>query len=387
MNDALLSFSGRMAIQQRVLPVYRAPFMDTLAAGCSGGLSVFAGDPLPDEGIAVATELQVAQRVQARNRHFSNPGSVLYQCYQDGMLEWLESWQPDILVVESNPRYPNTRLGIDWMHARNRPVLGWGLGAPLIRGRLAAWRKVLRQRLLRSLDGVIAYSQRGAQEYQQAGLPPDRIFVAPNAAAHRPTHPPPERLPIFSHRPVVLYVGRLQARKRLDLLIQACARLPELMQPHLMIVGDGPARPALEELAGKTYFSTEFTGARFGEALEACFQQADVFVLPGTGGLAVQQAMAWGLPVIVAEGDGTQDDLVRPENGWRVIPGDLDDLHSVLQNALSDPAALRQMGLASYHIVDQEANLEAMAQVFIGAARRLTGLFENDASSTSGKGE
>jgi glycosyltransferase involved in cell wall biosynthesis len=385
MNDALLTFSGRMAIQQRVLPVYRAPFMDTLAANCTGGLSVFAGDPLPDEGITVATELEVAQRVQARNRHFSNPGSVLYQCYQDGMLEWLESWQPDILIVESNPRYPNTRLGIDWMHARNRPVLGWGLGAPPLGGPLAAWRRVLRQRLLRSLDGVIAYSQRGAQEYQQAGLPAERIFVAPNAAAHRPTHPPPDRPPKYSPHPVVLYVGRLQARKRLDLLIQACARLPEPLQPHLMIVGDGPVRQSLEELAGRIYPATEFTGARFGAALEASFQQADIFVLPGTGGLAVQQAMAWGLPVIVAEGDGTQDDLVRPENGWRVTPGDLDDLFRVLQNALGDPAALRQMGRASYRIVDQEANLEAMAQVFIGAARQLTNLTQDEATAQRGK--
>ena len=81
--------------------------------------------------------------------------------------------------------------------------------------------------------------------------------------------------------------------------------------------------------------------------------------------------MAWGLPVIVAEGDGTQDDLVRPENGWRVVPGDLDDLRRILKTALSDPGVLRRMGIASYQIVDQEINLEAMAQVFIRAARQL----------------
>lgn len=371
MSEPLLTFVGRIAIQQRVRPVYRAPFMDTLAVNCTGGVSVFAGDPLPDEGITASGELKLAQRVFARNRHFSNPGSVLYQCYQDGWVEWLESWQPDVLFVEANPRYPNTRLGIDWMHARNRPVLGWGLGAPALQGPLAAWRRVLRQRLLRSLDGMIAYSQRGAQEYHQAGIPADRIFVAPNAAAQRPTQPPPERPAAFSPHPVVLYVGRLQARKRLDLLIQACASLPADLQPHLMIVGDGPARPALEEIAGQYFPGAEFTGARFGEALEACFQKADLFVLPGTGGLAVQQAMAWGLPVIVAEGDGTQDDLVRPENGWRVVPGDLDDLRRTLQTALSDPGVLRRMGIASYQIVDQEINLEAMAQVFIRAARQL----------------
>ena len=378
MNTPELTFPGRIAIQQRVLPVYRAPLMDTLAVNCSGGLSVFAGDPLPDEGITAAGDLQVARRVYARNRHFTNPGSVLYQCYQEGLVNWLETWQPDVLIVEANPRYPNTRLGIDWMHARKRPVLGWGLGAPPIQGPLAAWRRVLRQRLLRSLEGVIAYSQRGAQEYQQAGIPAERIYVALNAAAHRPAQPPVEK-PLSLHpRPVVLYVGRLQARKRLELLIEACARLPEAIQPHLVIVGDGPARPDLAVAAEKYYPATEFTGALFGDALAACFQRADLFVLPGTGGLAVQQAMAWGLPVIVAEGDGTQDDLVRPENGWRIVPGDLDDLSRRLQTALSDPVRLRRMGAASYQIVAQEVNLEAMAQVFIRAARQVAGIGQAD---------
>ena len=44
----------------------------------------------------------------------------------------------------------------------------------------------------------------------------------------------------------------------------------------------------------------------------AHFAGADLFVLPGTGGLAVQEAMSYALPVIVAKGDGTQEDLVRP---------------------------------------------------------------------------
>ncbi len=234
------------------------------------------------------------------------------------------------------------------------------------------------ERLLRSLEGVIAYSQRGAQEYLQAGIPAERIYVALNAAAHRPAQPPPEKSPGFGPRPVILYVGRLQARKRLDLLIQACAGLPEAMQPHLLIVGDGPARPELAVAAEKHYPATEFTGALFGDALAACFQRADLFVLPGTGGLAVQQAMAWGLPVIVAEGDGTQDDLVRPENGWRIVPGDLDDLSRTLQTALSDPVRLRRMGAASYQIVAQEVNLEAMTQVFIRAARQVACIGQTD---------
>lgn len=53
-------FNGRLALQQRVLPGYRAPFFDLLAAACDGGMSLFAGAPRANEGIATTDRLQVA---------------------------------------------------------------------------------------------------------------------------------------------------------------------------------------------------------------------------------------------------------------------------------------------------------------------------------------
>jgi glycosyltransferase involved in cell wall biosynthesis len=84
--------------------------------------------------------------------------------------------------------------------------------------------------------------------------------------------------------------------------------------------------------------------------------------------LAIQQAMAHGLPVVVAQGDGTQEDLVRPSNGWLVPPGDLSSLIQTLKSALGDRRRLREMGAESYRIVSEEVNLEKMANVFVQAA-------------------
>jgi glycosyltransferase involved in cell wall biosynthesis len=170
----------------------------------------------------------------------------------------------------------------------------------------------------------------------------------------------------------VLFVGRLQARKRIDLLLQACSSLSEAIQPQLCITGDGPAREAWIALSERIYPRAEFTGARYGAALDETFDRADVFVLPGTGGLAIQQALAHGLPVIVAQGDGTQDDLVRPENGWLVPPGDVGALARALQAALSDVTQLRKMGAESYRIAVEEINLEAMVAVFLQAIQAVT---------------
>jgi glycosyltransferase involved in cell wall biosynthesis len=263
------------------------------------------------------------------------------------------------------------------MHARNRPVLGWGLGAPPLSGPLAFWRDRVRRRFLLSLDGLIAYSQRGAQEYRDQGVLAGRVLVAPNAAAARPRRPIPARPPGFVERPAVLFVGRLQARKRVDNLLLACAALPEPLQPRLWVVGDGPARPGLQSLAEQVYPPASFTGALHGPELDELFVSADLFVLPGTGGLAVQQAMSFGLPVIVAQGDGTQDDLVSAGNGWLIPPDDLAALTATMQEALAEPARLRRMGAASYRLVAEQINLENMAAVFVQALTNAAGKFED----------
>jgi glycosyltransferase involved in cell wall biosynthesis len=180
-----------------------------------------------------------------------------------------------------------------------------------------------------------------------------------------PERPAPHRPVLFpGGQASLLFVGRLQARKRVDLLLKACAALPDGQRPHLTIIGDGPARSDWESLAGRIYPEAQFLGAIHGAALEPFYQAADLFVLPGTGGLAVQQAMSYALPVIVAQGDGTQSDLVRPDNGWQVSPGSAADLTACLADALADPARLRSMGSESYRIVSEEVNLEKMVEAF-----------------------
>ncbi len=77
--------------------------------------------------------------------------------------------------------------------------------------------------------------------------------------------------------------------------------------------------------------------------------------------------MSHSLPVIVAMGDGTQDDLVREENGWQITPEDYGALVSTMKNALSDMARLRKMGKESYRIVSEEINIQKMVDVFVAA--------------------
>jgi glycosyltransferase involved in cell wall biosynthesis len=360
---------AKIGIQQRVLPAYRSEFFDLLADACQDGLSVFAGRPMPGEALGTEGELNKAVYAYAENMHMGR--GRLYACHQRNIITWLQRWNPDVLIAEANPRYLSTPSAVRWMKARNRPVIGWGLGAP---PGASFWRGLLRERFLSGFDALITYSSAGAEQYRAAGFPEKRIFIAPNASVRRPKEPNQEMRPeLDGGRGKVLFVGRLQSRKRVDNLLRACAILPEAMQPELTIVGDGPVRPDLESLAQEIYPRAVFAGEKHGEEARPYFRAADLFVLPGTGGLAVQHAMSEGLPVMVAEADGTQNDLVRKENGWLVPADEVEALATRLTEALSDPGRLRVMGRESLRIVCDEINLEVMVEAFARAVQSVQG--------------
>ena len=279
-----------------------------------------------------------------------------------GLLPWLERWQPQALILEAN-RAPFTLLALRWCRRNGVPAVGWGLGSGAQSGIGAALRRAFHNQF----SALVAYSAAGAQDFVRLGFDPQRVFTAPNAVAPRPSGCAPQRPAAFrNNRAVLLYVGRLQVRKKVDELIRACALLPKHLDVQLNIVGDGPERRALEGLAQSAFPPTKFHGARHGAELDLLFRQADLFVLPGTGGLAIQQAMSHALPVIVGEADGTQIDLVRPSSGW-LVAGGAQALADTIQNALADIPRLRQMGLEAFRIVRDEINLESMVAAFSAA--------------------
>jgi glycosyltransferase involved in cell wall biosynthesis len=366
-----IELPNRVGIQQRVLPAYRAAFFDALAGALPGTLSVFAGEPFPGENIPQAGTLARAKRFRAGNRRIGWGRFSLIR--QDGWRQWLAAEDPQLAVLEANPKYiSNYRIGA-WMRSRGQPVIGWSLGP----GRASAWLTGRMHSFYNGFSALIVYSRSGADAFRGLGIAAERIFVAPNAVSSataqkllaRPAAREEARAEWnLDARPLVLFVGRLQRRKRIDMLLRACAGAGAGCQ--LLIVGDGGERGALERLAGGIFPDARFAGDLRGDALGRCFLAADLFVMPGTGGLALQEAMLYGKAVAAAEADGSQRDLIRPgENGWLLPPGDPAALQHVLKEAIADPDRLATMGRASQRIVLETATLERMTGGFLEAIR------------------
>lgn len=155
---------------------------------------------------------------------------------------------------------------------------------------------------------------------------------------------------------MVLFSGKFREVKcPLDLL-RAFSELSDQVRTALVFVGDGPLRHDMEKFVqeqdlGHIYFM----GFRNQMELPKFYAMADVFVLPSgfePWGLVVNEAMCFGLPVIVSDQVGAGADLVREgENGYVYPVGDIDRLAAILERLLQDAGLRKQMGQRSAEII------------------------------------
>lgn len=124
--------------------------------------------------------------------------------------------------------------------------------------------------------------------------------------------------------PVLLMVGRVAAEKNVELGLRAFERARALRpETQMIVVGDGPARAALE----KAYPEARFAGVKRGAELAAHYASADVFLFPSlsdTFGNVVMEALASGLPVVAFDTAAPAEHVVDTVSGRLVAPGDED---------------------------------------------------------------
>ncbi|MFU8872472.1 glycosyltransferase family 4 protein [Micromonospora sp. SL4-19] len=179
----------------------------------------------------------------------------------------------------------------------------------------------------------------------------------------------------LADRPVVVCVSRLVPRKGQDMLIRA---MPEIRRrvpdAALLIVGGGPYRAALEELARQTGVERDvvFTGSVPSAELPAHYAAGDVYAMPcrtRNRGLDVEglgivylEASATGLPVVAGDSGGAPDAVREGETGYVVRGRDVAQLADRVATLLADRDLARQFGAAGRAWVEKEWRWEAQAE-------------------------
>ena len=225
--------------------------------------------------------------------------------------------------------------------------------------------------LSRVVDAFLAIGSANRDYYLKHGIAADRIFSVPYCvdneffakgaeAAETSREQLRRELEIEADQAVILYASKFQPRKRPGDLLRAYERLLGSLgdgaTPVLLFLGDGELRNTLEaEARSKGFHAVRFLGFRNQTELPQFYALCDVFVLPSMiepWGLAVNEVMATGKPVIVSDRVGCAQDLVRDGvNGYVFPAGNIDALAGALMRVIKDRDQAARMGIASREII------------------------------------
>ena len=212
-------------------------------------------------------------------------------------------------------------------------------------------------RLLRRFDGFLYVGQRNRDYLLHYGAPRDRLFFSPHCVdneAFRAASDAARQLALADGRPAakarrLLFVGKLVERKHpLDVLRAAALLSGQDTAIEVAFAGSGELEPVLREAARAEGVHAIFHGFVNQSEMPAVYAASDVLVLPSDGletwGLAVNEAMACGVPAVVSDAVGCGPDLIEQGVTGAVFPvGQVPAFAKALETAISlNPITTRQ---------------------------------------------
>lgn len=207
------------------------------------------------------------------------------------------------------------------------------------------------RRFFKSLDGHIAVSE-AARQYHWRYFPADYTVIPNGVDVEHFGCPHLRPIEAFADgRPNILFVGRLEKRKGLAILIDAFAAVQnEIPNARLIVAGayDDLEKAPFALQARLRGLDIEFVGRVTNEELARYYHTADVFCAPSTGmesfGIVLLEAMAAGKPIVASNIDGYCDVMDDGLQGVSVKPEDPAELAAALISLLGNPALRREMG-------------------------------------------
>ena len=283
---------------------------------------------------------------------------------------WMRALDADVMVVhEPNPVAlvahalvrPSSKL-VFWVHAEVvRPA--W---------RYKVFYRPFLRRMLRRADRIVVASPRMVEFALELQPYRDKCTVIPyglDVDQHAPTAAISARVAALkaeSDDPMVLFVGRLVPYKGVEVLLRAAASV----RARIVIVGDGPLRPALEQLARELEIAdrTRFAGNADAEELSALYNACDLLVLPSVTraeafGMVQLEAMSCRKPVISTDlPSGVPWVNQHGITGLVVPPQDPAALASAMSALLADAATRSRMGELGRARVDSQFSVSRLIE-------------------------
>jgi len=256
-------------------------------------------------------------------------------------------------VIHCHGLYPTGYLASLYRGLLQTPVVITSHGEDVYEGFPRLADPLLRGRHLQAVagaDALIAISRFTRDGFGRLGAQSRRIIDIPNGvdfeACAAPASRPADLPAALGTGNYALFLGRLERRKGVDLLLEAVAALAPVRKVQLIVAGDGRQRAALQSMAGDLGLAdrVHFIGWASGQKKAWLLQHARCAVVPSRQweafGLVVLESYAAGCPVIATQLPGLAD-LVQPgRTGWVVPPESPGALAESLEEAFDPQRAI-----------------------------------------------
>ncbi|MCL6632365.1 MAG: glycosyltransferase [Alicyclobacillus herbarius] len=230
---------------------------------------------------------------------------------------------PDVVLATHTPYFSlMCRLSLAYLESQQPPIVTW------LHGPVDAFGG---GELLKYADAHLAISAGVADSIRRALLQDAPLHVVGNPFDFSSI----SRVPRATKQLELLYIGRLHnQQKRLDVLFQALSQLRG--HYRLTIIGDGPDRAALQNLADQLKINSRIHWAGWKEKPWDHVREASLLVLTSDYegfGMVLVEALSRGIPVAASNCAGPSD-IVMPTNGWLFEPGNAGELATILQDLI-----------------------------------------------------
>lgn len=256
--------------------------------------------------------------------------------------------------------------------------------------KIQKWRRLLKYhyelKLIRFFyqfpDAIVCYVEEAFEIFGSYGVSKNKIFITYNSPdtdilleinnSLNSKHP---ILPYNENR--IIHIGRLVEWKRVDLLIQALAKVKnKYNNAELLVLGYGPEEDRLKKISIEldVFDNIKFLGGIYDPVLIGQYlKSSSIYVLAGMGGLSINDAMCFGLPIICSVCDGTEKKLLKDNiNGKYFLEGDEADLADKIDLLLSDKILRDKMGKNSIKIIEDEINIHTVINGYVAAFEYVT---------------
>lgn len=303
-----------------------------------------------------------------------------------GMYKTLKNQNPDLIIVQGIAGDMSLRLITRWAKRHNKRLIFWTCGwePGIAKGIFLSLKNKYVASFFKRADSHLTYSSKASLYVEKMGvdksivetcyngIETDNLIIASQTILERAKEI--RKKYHLENGLTFIYVGGLIAEKRVELLLDAFIHLyEEYKNIKLIIIGDGPLRMIIEEKIKLQENPNIFYLGRIINDVDQFIAASDCLVLPGIGGLALNQAMFWGKTCIVSKADGTEDDLViEGVTGYRFKENDIISLIYAMERRINEKKYnIDLMSEKSKELILNKSNVNNMTNIFKKTIERL----------------